>query len=379
MIEVQSLGLLPHQIKGRATLLRESELVPWPVIKDAWKGISEFPLSIQVKRYLQDMTLENYPASLWQINSPKIFVYQFPNKELKYFLIGNDQHLYEYIESTNYYNAFPFIHNLGGKFAFDVNGCETFSIDDDTLWFPHNPNYSHFLCDYYGPCSIFSEDNTIKDAKMIQLHDWASWQLELINKLELESVRITNAFSRSPLICINPKSVLLPLVSSPLHSQWALRKWIEKRFKQDSEINSEHKIIYLKREGERSKRIKNSRQIELVVKKYGGISIDISKYNFSEKISLLSKAKVIIGDGSSSLNAVLFMPTESQFIALVEPLTLSDPKFIDGGWGYNTIIANKLKYVIGTDPSYLQGSPLCSAKYSADEIEGHIKTILGVL
>ena len=75
MIEVQSLGLLPHQIKGRATLLRESELVPWPVIKDAWKGISEFPLSIQVKRYLQDMTLENYPASLWQINSPKIFVY----------------------------------------------------------------------------------------------------------------------------------------------------------------------------------------------------------------------------------------------------------------------------------------------------------------
>jgi len=119
----------------------------------------------------------------------------------------------------------------------------------------------------------------------------------------------------------------------------------------------------MKRSGTSSRRIRNSSDIEALVEGLGGLCVDPSTLSFDQKLKTFQGSKILIGDGSSTINAALFMRGDSHLISLTDPLALANDDFFLGGFPYLDSISQQTSFVIGTHAKPLEGSPLSSAIY----------------
>ena len=135
-------------------------------------------------------------------------------------------------------------------------------------------------------------------------------------------------------------------------------------------------MIFMARHSHNSSRVLNQSEISEFIKTQGGSVVDPSLLTFREKYSYFSRARAMIGDGSASMNMILFAPTDCQFVGLYDPLVLSNDNFLDGGFPYTDMIASRTIPVFGRNPQLLQGSPLASCHYNLHEINEIISTLI---
>lgn len=363
----------------QAELVASALDIPWDLVKRAYKGIKNYPLPVRQQQYLKDRLLDFEPARLWRIDHPSILIYRFPNRELRFFLLSQTANICERVQNRLWYGSFPFIRECGDRFIFDLDGCPSVPIDSEVAWLPQSYNYSHFLCDFLSPWIPFA-DNTSKTRlpiSVLSIDQWMPWQKDLIKSIGLSNTPIPSC-KTSSLLVVKPKAVWLPVMDSTLISQVNLRAWLSLEF--SAEITAapvlEIPVLYLTRLDDRSARVRNYDEIKGIVSRYNGLTVDPATLTYQEKSRICRSARVIICEGSGSMNAVFFSSEQCIVIMLADPHILINPLFLDGGFSYLHLICHRLVFVVGESPQALPGSPLASCHYSIEQISQHINQIM---
>jgi hypothetical protein len=345
--------------------------MPWHNIATAWKGIGNYPLRQDQKGFLRDELLNGNHGNLWSISNALIIVYRWPNNELRFWLTTPTGHMCEGDNAARFYKYFPCIESSSEGYLFHLDAAKHVQISQQLMWMPQNSNYSHFLCDYFAPviAAQVTAASLLKSSKILAVQNWDQWQLELIAHLGLKAITL-QALRAGEILAVQADEVILPVIENPINSQNILRGWLSRVFFQDSIYNAKtyYPAVYIRRTGDRASRIKNTKEIEDLVESFGGVSIDATALTIKQKYDFFRSCGIIIGDGSSSMNAVLFMRDHAHFIGLTDPLILGNDDFLIGGWPYLHMIAHQSSFVIGQDHQPLAGSPLASASYPASVI-----------
>jgi hypothetical protein len=135
-------------------------------------------------------------------------------------------------------------------------------------------------------------------------------------------------------------------------------------------------LIFMARLNHHSSRIRNQSEIAQLIESLGGLTVDPSSLTFCEKHFYFSRARVMIGDGSATMNMILFAPEYCRFVALYDPTALLNDNFLDGGFPYVDLIASRSNPVFGKKPQFLEGSPLASCHYDLQEIRDMIMSMI---
>jgi len=363
-------------LSHRSHLLAVCHSMAWRDIASSWKGIGNYPLGIHQKQFLRNHLFCGLEARLWLIRNACVFIYRWPNNQLRFFLADSSGHLYECSEGASFYRYFPFIEPTAEGFSFHYHNYKVAQISDTILWMPQNSNYSHFMCDYYAPAiaAKLSAPSHVNGAQLLTVQNWEPWQQELIQSLGLGILPLEKIMP-GELVLARINKVVLPVIEHPNHSQHILRHWFAGIYTSASGSLDlcDCPVIYMTRSGPSSMRIRNTRDIEALVEGVGGVCVDPSTLSFEQKLKTFQSSKILIGDGSATINAALFMHGDSHLIALTDPLSLANDDFLLGGFPYLDSISERTSFVIGTNAKPLDGSPLSSAIYPLSVIRRLIK------
>jgi len=378
---LSSFGVSVHDLIIHGDLIEKTDCVYWQAVHRAYKAIPGFPLEFSDKLYLRSQLLNIECPTLWRFNRPKVVVHRHLNGEMAYFLISDQGHLCLNESSSKWFHCFPFISCRDKSIEFNIEKLPHLVLNDEIAWLPQNPNYSHFLCDFFAPWLFFVPNwSSFAHAfKLLQLEPWPKWQTEFIDCLPFMILEIPICKPGFTFV-VEPASVLMPICNNPLLGQLKLKEWLS----HGSSVASNHfvdpqgnlidhaEIVFLTRNDSRSPRIKNRRQIEEYVLNRGGSLVDASLLNAVEKKARLASAKYIICEGSGSLNAVLFGQDNAKIIFLADVNILTDKLFLDGGFPYLHSVASRLRFVRGCDCEPLIGSPLSSCSFDIAKIDSFI-------
>ena len=144
---------------------------------------------------------------------------------------------------TNYswYKHIPFITALSySSISIDIpDPVQVEEIDQTLLHLPMSHNYSHFISDFLGPWSFFSNFLSYSDFSIVSPLSPTNWQLELLNILCGKSIDILSA-PRQPLVpfVVSPKCLYLPVCDSVMYSQHSLRTLIYDELKDQVDQSS---------------------------------------------------------------------------------------------------------------------------------------------
>lgn len=368
-----SFGMSRRRLEGHAELLTEKRYIPWKVVHRAYKAIGRYSIDQHKSAYLKARLLDFERPSLLRLISPIIIIYRFPNGEPRYFLVSQKGHLFEHETSSIWFRFFPFIHTQTQESVrLDIGGHPIAELDLDLAWLPQNPNYTHFLCDFFAPWLVFDSgfNQQAVDLSILQLQPFASWQQPLVDRLGF-SIHNLLLNQETALTVIRPKSVLLPVVSSVLLTQHYLREWLMQEFAHEyhqAQLLEPTPVVFLGRSDYKQARIRNYKDIEAYVQHCGGKTIDPSTLTIADKILNVGSAEQIICEGSGSMNSVLFASDQSQTIVLDDPCASSTSLMLEGGFPYLHSIAHRTRTCIGRNSTPISGSPLGSCTFPLEEI-----------
>jgi len=377
-MHISSFGLSPRQLQRHAHLHDQGIDIPWKLIHRAFKAISSYGLGPNESAYLKARLLDIEQPSLWQIASPTVVINRFPNNELRFFLVSQDSHLFEHQSASIWFRFFPFIHtDPQGALILDIEENSIQEVDLDLAWLPQNPNYSHFLCDFFAPWLAFDIQHYRQkhDLSVLQLQPFPSWQQPLLDQLGFPIHRLS-LNQKSPLTILKLRSVFFPIIPSVLLAQYFLRAWLMQVFAQEYHQALDLEpvpLALLGRSDYKQQRIRNYQEIKDYVLKSRGIVIDPSKLSIPEKILTLGSAQQIICEGSGSMNSVLFASDKSRTILLQDPSAFSDPLMLEGGYPYLHGIAHRTLHCQGINSTPILGSPLGSCTFPIAEIDSLLK------
>ena len=230
--EPHTIGISRADLSNHASLLRVNHQIPWREIKNSYVSSRNYPLSYHFIRRIKDRLLETEHSTLWRLDHPDIVIYRHLNGEYKQFLITNTRHICEHGANAIWYGAFPFIHNMNSTIHFSYDQAKIHDINYDLAWLPQSDNYSHFLCDSFASWIPFADSNVVSEnIRILGFKRYSNWQAEFIDKLKMK-IDISINLRPSELCVIKPNSVLLPIHSNPLVSQFNLKRWIENEYGQ---------------------------------------------------------------------------------------------------------------------------------------------------
>jgi hypothetical protein len=369
-------GLTREALQSVATLVCEDGTLGSEVISKCISGIKRFPIEDEWKRHLQTTVKEQAKEkpSLWKVSEPVVIVYRWPNGELKYFMVSSDGHLFESPEGVHFMKYFNWIETGADEVFLRLNNAKSLGVGGKMKWMPQNRNYSHFLLDSFAP-ALTGEDDCIdyidsQSHKVLTVEPWLGWQKEFLKHTRLAYTKAAD-IEAGQIGLFFPEEVLMPVMLSKLHAQLTLRDrvniWHDK--KGSKGFCADIPVLFLRRDdllGQ--KRIRNHAEISEMVAENGGISVDATRLGLREKRDLICRAKVVIGDGSASVNATLFLNEDSTYVGLTDASTINNIDFIMGGFPYALSICDRMISVVGKDPEIIHGSALKSCYYPLDAI-----------
>ena len=233
---IRSIGSRPDDLIDIARHISKCDSLPWEIANKVWKGINNYPLAQDQKRFLRNQLLNGIDANLWSISNAKIIIYRWPNNELRFWLISSEGHLCEGSEAARFFQYFPFIEQSPEGFLFHLDAVKHAQIPDRLIWMPQNSNYSHFLCDYFAPviAALDTNPSLLKSARILTIQHWEPWQLELISHLDLGTHQV-EAPRAGEILFLQADEVILPVIEQPVLSQHILREWFSRRFTKRSD------------------------------------------------------------------------------------------------------------------------------------------------
>ena len=378
-LAICSFGIQAKDLAGRAEHLMDGTPLNQEIVLQCWQGIKNYPLSKMQKDYLRNRLLaQQVVPALWRILRPTIAIYRWPNNELRYFLVSADGHLLEDQSSEQFFPYFPILKkNNDNQWVLSGHGRQIDAPHLDLCWLPQNHNYSHFLCDYLGPCLALKAWVGINGSlPLLYCEPWQAWQKEYLKRLPLNYVKVPSPHA-GELMFVRPGSVRIPMLPSVMQSQLTLRSWLHQNIAISPESNVLPKIpILIERTGHKQKRIRNLNELQLLVRAYGGLSVDPTSLSLQQRLELFRQASLIIGDGSSSMNFILFASNDCHYIGLCDPESIINNHYLEGGWPYTHLIASRSTFIVGKDTSQLPGSTLGSSIYSTSLIENTLQSFL---
>ena len=95
-----------------------------------------------------------------------------------------------------------------------------------------------------------------------------------------------------------------------------------------------------------------------------------------DMLSSFNSPKVIIGEGSGTINALMFGGSPTNFIGLQESESLSNKYFLEGGWPYTHLIAHKSRFLTGQVTQRSFNSPIQPASYSCSHLSHILNSML---
>ena len=105
---IYSLGIQESDLACRAEHLEDGVPLSQQIVLESWKGIKNYPLSIDKKKYLRNRLLAQQAIpTLWKVYYPTVAIYRWSNNELRYFLITKNGHLLEDKCAEEFFTYFP--------------------------------------------------------------------------------------------------------------------------------------------------------------------------------------------------------------------------------------------------------------------------------
>lgn len=160
-----------------------------------------------------------------------------------------------------------------------------------------------------------------------------------------------------------------------MQSQLALRYWLNETVASSPGSDVLPKIpILIARAGHKQMRIRNLHELEMLVRTYGGLSVDPTSLTLQQRVELFRQASLIIGDGSSSMNTILYASDKCHYVSLSDPESIMNNHYLEGGWPYTHLIASRSTFIVGQDTIPLPGSTLGSSLYPPLLIENTLRS-----
>lgn len=369
-------------------LLENIDLTDWDYVHRCSRALRRTPLPKEAKQDLSDHLFNSQILVLARIRNPQILVYRFSNGEIRSFVCTQGGFLIENPEESLWDGAFPFVGRSSDcqRLALPRN-IPYWESAGNYLWCKHSANYTHFLVDFFSVLAEISVamQSQIKMTNTVAVfQECPSWQQEYLSLIPNISVADFSGLynrQRVDLFWFLPKSIVLPIFNHKPIACKRLRSFIDSRFTGRRHSAAESltgaDVVLLTRSDERRRRIKNIDDIERYIRSANGHIVEPTQLTIGEKISLLSKPSIIIGESSGCSNFAYFANSDSRLISLVEPSSLSSRRLVLGGWTYSLGYADRSEFVVGSNLSKLDGSPLGAAEYDLESIKVIIERLKG--
>ena len=347
-----------------------------PEFENALSGLDNIPLSVQFRTEVEQDLLKNDHRTLYRLKNPTIFVLTFPNRETRHFVVSESGVL---LEKDDYWlKYFSFIKKQADGYHLNVSFSpqDIISSEEDFVWCYDTANFSHFLVDALAPLAFFSQKfPDLQKLPIPQFSCTPSWQDEYIQGFGEKRFYLPpdTAPGQSSFVVLRPQSLMLPVITSTLSRTLAVREFVRDRWENPEPIFGVDRFpIYLTRNDHRSARVRNSKEIQELVLRLGGFTIDPSKLNSQQKLELFKLPGIFIAEGSGTTNFSVFSSSNSRLICLLDSASLLEPSFIRGGWPYFHISSSKMQFLVGTDSKKLLGSPLSSCIFELSALKNLI-------
>jgi len=345
---------------------------------NAVSGLDNIPVSPQFRSELKQNLDQDEHRTLYQLKRPNVLVFTFPNGETRHFVISNSGVL---LERDDYWlKYFSFIEkSIGGyKINININEENIISSEDDFIWAPDMPNFTHFLIDSLAPIASISQNSSyLRKLPIPQFSEIPAWQNEYMSGFgEIRNYSPTNhKVGQATFTIFRPKTLMLPIITSTLSRILAIREFVRARWGNPEPVFGVDRFpIYLTRNDHRSARIKNSKEIQELIVQLGGFTIDPSKLNSRQKLQLFNMPGIFIAEGSGTTNISVFSNLNSRLIVLCDFDATKQASFIRGGWPYLDWLSNRMDTVLGKETQILPGSPLASNVFDLAELRNLIES-----
>ena len=180
---------------------------------------------------------------------------------------------------------------------------------EDAIYFGHNANYYHFICEDLPRLLLFDEQNERRGRPVLVDLNISAWQQSLLVRsgidasrfkvvnfgvpLRLRQLNVPSLVSRD--LLVHPKAV--ELIRARLASAAG------------NTVPRKGKRLYLSRAaGARSARFVNEHVILRQLVRAGFVAVNTGKMSVDEQIELFSDAEVVAGPGGAALTNLIFAP-----------------------------------------------------------------------
>ena len=373
--QINKVSLDPKELENEPSVeICHTEIIaPSADLENAQSGLDNLLLSPSIREQVLNNLLQPQHRSLFKVHSPTIIVHIFPHGGTRHFILTESGTLLE--ENAFWLKRFNFIEKNATGYSLNAFFKEEHLIKSDRsfAWCPDTPNFSHFLVDSLAPLAFFQKKSPeLNTLPLPQFAPSISWQDEYLQHFGEKCYFLRDSQSEKPtsFIIFKPKSLVLPVISCTMNRSLAIRDFIRDKWNAPSADNSVKRIpIFLWRNDERSARIRNAQEIQEMVMRLGGFTVDPSKLNAHQKLQLFNLPGIFIGESSGTTNVSIFANPNARLIALGDPLAWKNLSFIQGGWPYFHLMSSRLDIVIGQQTKKLKNSPIASNIFDCQTIE----------
>ncbi len=369
----------PHTFRGDASveIVSSEPVLRGLEFQNALSGLDNIPLQLHFRAEVEQDLLQEDHLTLYRLNRPTVLVWTFPHGETRHFVISESGVLLEKDDYWLKYFSFILKHNNEYRFDISINERNIIFSEEDFVWCYDTANFSHFLVDALAPLAFFSQKfPDLKKLPIPQFSRTPRWQDEYMQIFGEKRFYLPSetALGQAPFVVFRPKSLMLPVITSTLSRSLAIREFVRDRWGSSEPICGVDRFpIYLTRNDHRAARVRNSKEIQELVSRLGGFSIDPSKLNPQQKLRLFNLPGIFIAEGSGTMNVCVFSNSNARLIALTDPDVLKQESFIRGGWPYFHSISNRMDCLLGKDTQMLPGSPLASSFFDLQELNNLIE------
>ena len=179
-------------------------------------------------------------------------------------------------------------------------------------------NYSHWLID------VLPRIHLLKESGWYEKVDWflvpsyrIDFQIDTLKLLGIDQSKVIIAREPFHLQADNLISTSNPRgQKSYLIPDWMHQFLRESFLTQELSNYDDYSLLYISRKDSKVRNVTNESELIQLLHQYGFKSVELSKFNFLEKVKLFSSAKMIISAHGAGLTNLLFARANSVFIEL---------------------------------------------------------------
>jgi len=330
-----------QKIRRCSNVIEQDVEIEWEIIRGAWRGVDNYPLKGISKEYIRTMILQQDGQVLVEVGGGSVIIWKWASGEVKYILLDKDNNIITKTQERRFLKYMPFLRVKDNHVSVDTSGALFIDTDENVLVTSSNDNYTHYLNDSVAPLLGFEKRLSDLDIKQLHAGELKDWQRDF-RKLANVECPITYSRVQNNFVIMKPKRLFIITYTDRLMIQSKFRETIHIKTRLER-----GKAVYMTR-GLVNNRVENEDEVRDEMVKVGGLCIEMDSLTIAEKREILSSCEVLIGEGSGTMNALMFMNEKAKFIGLADRASVENENYLDGGWPHYNLISRQLRYIVGS-------------------------------